>query len=303
MNPVAPIFKDAVLQQQFDTDGFVKLTLLEEADVADLLALYNNYFPNPSNNFFSSSYENNFKLKKEISDAIGKIVLPRLETVFCDYTWFGSAFLSKGNGPRSEMPMHQDWTIVDETKFVALNIWTPLQQTTEQNGTLEVLKGSHRWHKALRAPTLPFYYEGYQQVLKEKLLAIPAKATEAVVLNQAVVHYSKANTTNAMRVAITSGIKSKGAPMIFHYWNKNTPGKIEQFSQEDDFLIRFTDFHQSIFKRPTIGNSNGLKDFNLIKPVASEVEALVGFVNGNMYSQQKIKEHGFAQRFIKWLKR
>lgn len=79
------------------------------------------------------------------------------------------------------MPMHQDWTIVDETKFVALNIWTPLQQTTELNGTLEVIKGSHRWHE-VRAPTLPFYFDGYQSQLKNCLTAIPSAPGEAIML-------------------------------------------------------------------------------------------------------------------------
>src|SRR3954467_6517290 len=116
MSTVPDIFKNEAQQKQFGEDGFLKITLLTEENVKELLALFTHYFPNPSVDFFSSSYENDFLRKKEISDAIGRIILPNLEKTFTDYTWFGSAFLSKGNGPRSEMPMHQDWTIVDETK-------------------------------------------------------------------------------------------------------------------------------------------------------------------------------------------
>lgn len=294
---VKAIFKDEALQKQFEADGFVKISLLKEEHVEALKTLFKQYFPNPSADFFSSSYENDFASKKEISEAIGKFMLPQLEHVFMDYSWFGSAFLSKGNGPRSEMPMHQDWTIVDETRFVALNIWTPLQDTDEENGTLEVIKGSHRWHSQLRAPTLPFYYNGFQQHLKTHLTCIPVKATEAIVLNQAVIHYSKPNKTNEIRLAITTGIKSKEAPMVFHYWDKHKPDEIEQFKQDDDFLLRFTDFHQTIFRRPATGESTGTKAFQLKTATAEEVEKI-----GNDAIAPAETRLSFAQKLRKWIK-
>lgn len=295
---VNAIFKEDVLQKQFEADGFVKITLLTHDDTEALKTLFAQYFPNPSADFFSSSYENDYLRKKEISEAIGNILLPRLEKVFTGYSWFGSAFLSKGNGARSEMPMHQDWTIVDETQFVALNIWTPLQDTNEENGTLEVIRGSHRWHSELRAPTLPFYYNGFQQGLKDHLTCIPVKATEAVVLNQAVIHYSKPNKTNEIRLALTTGIKSEGAPMLFHYWNKEKPDEIEQFKQEDDFLLRFTDFHQAIFQRPVTGESMGTKAFQLKTATAEEMDQLNNKVAGPV-EQARLS---FAQKLKRWIR-
>lgn len=290
------IFKDPAGQAQFNEDGFLKINLLTLEDIEELKSLFRKYFPDPSADFYSSSYDNDFGLKREISNAIGDIILPNLESVFMDYTWFGSAFLSKGNGARSEMPMHQDWTIVDETKFIALNIWTPLQDTTDENGTLQVIKGSHRWHKSVRAPTLPFYYNGYQELLKTKLTSIPTLATEAIVLNQALIHASKPNTTDQTRIAITTGIKSKDAPMIFHYWDKDRPEMIEQFSQDDDFLIRFTDFHQSIFLRPVLGKSLGLHPFQKPLVTNEEVEGLAGIVKNNPVRK------GFVNKLIQWIK-
>lgn len=293
---VKAIFKNTEQQKQFEEDGFLKISLLTEEDVASLKNIFKNYYPNPSADFYSSSYENDFIIKKEMSDAIGKIIVPNLDKTFIDYTWFGSAFLSKGNGPRSEMPMHQDWTIVDENQFIALNIWTPLQDTNDENGTLEVIKGSHKWHSELRAPTLPFYYNGYQEKLKSKLISIPTKATEAIVLNQAVIHYSKANKTSDIRLAITTGVKSKDAPMIFHYWNKEEPNVIEQFKQEDDFLIRFTNFHTSIFQRPTLGESIGKEPYVLKNVTDLEIDNLTA-------TQSVLKEQSLFQKIIQWVKK
>jgi hypothetical protein len=295
---VPPIFKDPELQKQFDEEGYVKIFLLPGEDVNQLKSLFTHYFPDPSSDFYSSSYENSYPAKKKMSDEIGLIMHPNLEKVFVDYTWFGSAFLSKGNGPRSEMPMHQDWTIVDEQNYVAINIWTPLQDTNEENGTIEVIPGSHQWHTSLRAPTLPFYFEGYQHELKPKLVAIHAKANEAIVLNQSIIHYSKPNTTKDVRVAVTTGIKTKNAPMLFHYWNKEEPGKIELFEQEEDFLIRFENFHQSIFQRPVLGNSIGFKPFELPKVTKEEIMDRVGTRLKNTHSSKK----GLKQKLFGWMK-
>lgn len=289
------IFKNKQHQKTFEEDGYLKIKLLKPDDVEHLHSLFQKYFPEPSKDFYSTSFNNDFTLKKEVSQAIGEIIAPRLELFFTDYTWFGSAFLSKGDGPRSEMPMHQDWSIVDENKFYALNIWTPLQDTNERNGTLEVIPGSHLWQDQVRAPTLPFYYNGYQTQLQSKLQRVNVMATEAIVLNQAVIHSSKPNATKDIRIAITSGIKTKGAPMLFHYWDKNNPTQIEEFYQEDDFLIRFTNFHQSIYERPTIGRSQGLKPFNLGNPTAEDVQKLLGKRN------PESGKNTFAGKLLKWI--
>lgn len=299
-NPVPTIFKNEQHQKDFDEQGFVKVELLSQEDVKQLNELFLQYYPDPSSDFYSSSYENDFTLKKKISDEIGKVIVKNLDHVFENYTWFGSAFLSKGNGPRSEMPMHQDWTIVDEKKYVAINIWTPLQDTNEENGTLEVIKGSHRWHDSLRAPTLPFYYDGHQSQLKEILHPINTKATEAVVLNQAIIHYSKPNKTNDIRIAITTGIKTKGSPMLFHYWDKNSPCEIELFEQEEDFLINFENFHQSIFQRPVIGKSLGKKPYSVSKPTSEELaKYTLNSLEDKITTRKKVS---IQEKLFGWLK-
>lgn len=275
MRNAPPIFKDPSLQERFVTDGFVKIELLTVEDIVTLKKLFYEQMKEAPDVFFSSSYLDDYQKKKAVSEMIGKIVLPRLEQHFTEYSWFGSAFLSKGSGASTEMPMHQDWTIVDEQQFVALNIWTPLQDTNEQNGTLEVIPGSHAFHEALRAPTLPFYYKGFENKMKQLLVPVHTKATEAVVLNQAVIHYSKPNMTPDDRLAITTGIKSKGAPMTFHYWNKEEPGQVEVFRQEDDFLLRWANFHEAIFKRPEFGTPIGKTDFQFPAASDEEVNALV----------------------------
>jgi hypothetical protein len=273
---VPPIFIDDDLQQQFDKDGYVKISLLDDDEIEQLTSSFYRHMKRVPDAFYSSSYLHDSNHKIDISNEIGQIITPKLKDHFRDYTWFGSAFLSKGSGSSTEMPMHQDWTIVDENKFVALNIWTPLQDTDEANGTLEVIPGSHRFHDCMRAPTLPFYFKGFEDQMKKLLKPIHTKANEAIVLNQAVIHYSKPNMTNKDRLAITTGIKSKDAPMVFYYWNKNTPDTLEAYAQEDDFLLRWNDFFSDIFLKPTQGHFVGQHSFHFPKSNEAEVNQLLG---------------------------
>ena len=286
-----PIFLDPELQQQFDTDGFVKIQLLTKEDIVTLNELCTNSFPETGSTFFSSSYLNDFEQKKEISDAITQIVQTRANSYFKEFRLIGAAFLIKGIGPQSEMPMHQDWSIVDESQFYAINVWIPLTNATVANGALEVVKGSHVWNDAIRAPTLPFYFEGYQERLKEQLSLIEASPGEAIILNQAIIHYSKANTTNTSRPALTTGLISKEAPLMLHYWNREQPNEIELFEQDDDFLLKFEDFHTSIFERPVIGKSKAVRPFK----VPSMTDALFNSMTG----YKKEKKKNLLCRFFK----
>lgn len=257
-----PIFKDAEIQRKFDEDGFVKIPLLSEQEVDALAQLRIEYFPEKGSAFFSSSYLDDYDLKMEISNKISETISASLAKQCVNYRLIGAAYLIKGIGKRSEMPMHQDWTIVDEQEFYAANVWIPLTDTNEENGTLELMKGSHKWNEALRAPTLPMSFAGLEGKIKPKLTVVPAKKGEVIILNQATIHYSKPNVTDEIRPAITTGMISQKAPLKFHYWDKER-SQIEEFAQEDDFLFRFENFMEAIYKRPLMGTSKQFFDYSI----------------------------------------
>ncbi len=269
-----PIFKDAEIQRKFDEDGFVKIALLSEDEVETLAKMRMEYFPEKGSVFFSSSYLDDYDLKMEISNKIMSIINDCLAKQCVNYRLIGAAYLIKGIGKHSEMPMHQDWTIVDEQQFYAANVWIPLTDTNEVNGTLELMKGSHNWNEALRAPTLPMSFVGLEEKIKPKLTLVPAKKGEVIILNQATIHYSKPNMTDEIRPAITCGLISQHAPLKFHYWDKDR-AQIEEFAQEDDFLLRFENFMEAIYKRPLMGTSKQFFDYSIPKWSEHELNKLI----------------------------
>jgi hypothetical protein len=283
-----PIFIDAEIQRKFDEDGFVKISLLSDEEVDALAKMRMEYFPEKGSVFFSSSYLDDYELKMEISNKISALINSSLAKQCVNYRLIGAAYLIKGIGKHSEMPMHQDWTIVNEQEFYATNVWIPLTDTNEENGTLELMKGSHKWNEALRAPTLPMSFVGLEDKIKPKLTIVPAKKGEVIVLNQATIHYSKPNMTDEIRPAITCGMISEKAPLKFHYWDKER-SQIEEFAQEDDFLLSFENFMESIYDRPKMGTSQGFSDYSITKWNESDL---------NKLTKSKIDKPSFFQRIF-----
>ncbi|MCF8256214.1 MAG: phytanoyl-CoA dioxygenase family protein [Flavobacteriales bacterium] len=252
------IFLSDSHQQTFDRQGFLVQPFLSAEEVARLDALFDELHPElGGSGFFSGSYSNDLSYKKRASDAIVEVFSRRYAELFTDYAPFGGAFLYKVPGENSALAPHQDWTIVDETQHVALNCWVPLCDVTLENGALMILPGSHFDHlNVVRAPTVPFFFSGNDDLVVQELVPMEVKAGTAVILNQSVIHYSPPNRSGNVRKAITAGVKSAGAQMYFHYREPDRE-ELEVREMDDDFLIRFENFSEAIMQRPAMGRPIG----------------------------------------------
>lgn len=261
---VNPIFKDEHHQQLFNKQGFIVLPFLNTDEVQLLDNFFDELHPNLGNaGFFSGTYSKDTTYKKLASEKIVSVFSRVYEETFINYTPFGGAFLYKVPGHDSALAVHQDWTIVDETKNVALNCWVPLCDVTIENGPLMVLPGSQfDALNVVRSPTLPFFFSGDDNIVMEQLIPMEVKAGTAVILNQSVIHYSPTNKSNKVRKAITAGVKTKDAQMYFHY---KIPDKdeLEVFEVPDSFFLNFNDFLNDIGKRPYWGGSIGVMQYKL----------------------------------------
>ncbi len=272
------IFKDEAQQALFDKQGFVVAPFLEEHEVAALNALFDSLHPNLQQNagFVSGSYSPDAAYKQKASEEIVKIFSKHYERLFVNYQPFGAAFLYKMPNPNSQLGIHQDWTIVDEEQYIALNCWVPLTDVDATNGALAMVPGTHYDKiKSIRCPTLPFFFANNDDVMEKAAVPVYVKAGYVVVLDQSIVHYSPPNRSNKIRKAITAGVKSKGVDMTFHYRDhavENAP--IERFRMPENFLISFDNFLQDIVQRPKYGVPLGTVDFEQKILERNEVIAL-----------------------------
>jgi hypothetical protein len=283
------IFQSAEHQSLFEKQGFIVLDFLNENEVNELNQIFDELHPDfNKSGFYSGSYSADKNYKKSASQEIVRVFSRSYEKYFKDYTPFGGAFLFKVPGVNSDLAMHQDWTIVDEEEHVALNCWIPLNDIHENNGALHIVPGSHYGgYKTLRAPTLPFFFTGNDQLVEQAAIPMYVKAGQAVILNQSVIHFSTPNISTEVRKAITAGVKSKDAQMYFHY---KVPEKdeLEVFEMDDDFLISFNNFFEDIGKRPYLGKSIGFIPYK--NPILEQE-------NLKLTIEQLTLESGFPYKF------
>jgi hypothetical protein len=301
LSKIPEIFKNTEHQYLFETQGYVKIQFLDKSQIDFLNKTFDELHPQlPESGFVSGSYFSDYNYKRKASDIILEVFTPSYERIFKDYTAFGGSFLFKMPSKNSDLVLHQDWTIVDENKAVALNCWVPLCDTSIENGTLMVLPGAHNYNfQVHRAPTLNFFFTGNEDLIMQHLVPTNAKAGEAVILNQSLVHYSPPNLSGEIRKAITAGVKTINEPMLFFYHNqKAAKNELDVYSMEEDFLIRFDNFAKDIFAPPINGQYIKTIPYQLPKPDRNELENMIfdflrksGYKIKDRISEEKTSEN------------
>lgn len=255
------VFKDPILQRQFDRDGYIVVPFLSKEEVASLTALFYELHPqSPGEPFYSTTFNKEEPFKKIVTERTGKIFDRVVDGYFEKIKKLGSSFLRKAPGEAGKMPVHQDWTVVDESKYCSVTIWVPLVDTAEANGAMRVLPGSHRFTQTLRAPTLPGEYAGVSEEIWNSMTTLPMKAGQALIFNHALLHASSANTSSKERLAITYGLIPEEATLLLYHLNET--GKLEKYQMPDDMFQRY----YNIGERPLFGEK--VDEFSYeVKPV------------------------------------
>jgi hypothetical protein len=244
------IFQDSTTQLKFNRDGYVVIDFISTYLAETIASYFYQFHVAPPMGFYAEAYNPDQGIKNEIFIETDKLLQDSLNSVFCNYKKLGSTFLCKAPGQEGKVNVHQDWTVVDESKFFSATIWIPLVDTTADNGALKVLPGSHLFFDAYRSNNIPVSYKGSEELLWNNMITVPMKAGQAFVLNHAVIHASAANLTHKERLVLAYGIIPDNARLLFYHMEKNEPnGLIEKYDMPDDFFQRY----YNIGERPQFG--------------------------------------------------
>ena len=247
------VFKNIELQNKFNEDGFVVLpAFLGNNTISTLNSIYKKHFPKEPEFFYSTSFIENQDLKKQLNSEIEELIKEKVSENFNDFKTLGSSFLSKPIGENGQMPVHQDWTVVDENKFASITIWIPLIGTHSKNGAIKVLKASQKFNTALRSPTIEPNISEISEDILERMETLEMKAGDAFIFNHAVFHASAINFSKEERVALTYGLVHQDAELCFYHNNGNN--EIEKYSVDQHF---FQNYNSSIGEKP--------KDYKIIE--------------------------------------
>jgi ectoine hydroxylase-related dioxygenase (phytanoyl-CoA dioxygenase family) len=224
------IFSETKLQEEFETNGFVKLPLLTKTEISQLTDLFLSYtegnIKNTDYGMYISLEENDSGLKQRLVSTISSIILPKVKPYFIGCKPHLGSFLVKGPGDYDYTYPHQDWTFVDSPPYHSMTVWIALVDTDESNGALGFVKGSHLFFdKPIGSPSPEFqtYTNGHEDFFYEYLTFQPLKAGEAIVFDNRTIHGAPPNKTESLRIAVAIGMTPEESQLYHYYLLPNQP--------------------------------------------------------------------------------
>ena len=262
-------FRNETLQKEFEENGFVVIDFYNNEEISKLNKFFYSLQDVPKDGFFPTTFFQNKQMRDKVDNYVVEIGNRSIENIFKDIKIVHGSFIIKNSDKKSELRLHQDMSLVDESKFSGANIWIPLIDLTVTNGALYVLPKSHRIFPTYRGASIPNMYDKHTNFILPYLTPLYLKAGQAVIFDQSIIHYSPPNLSGKIRITTNIFITQKDAAYRMYYCdNTRATDSIEIFEQDDDFMTKFMQFGYNIYDRPSIGKSIGFTNYDF--PVLDE---------------------------------
>ncbi|MBL4586932.1 MAG: phytanoyl-CoA dioxygenase family protein [Flavobacteriales bacterium] len=230
-----PILKDKELNRKLFDDGFVTLPFLNPNEVKLLKELFIQHHTESEvigNGLYVTAARKNTETVHSVSDGIKEIFARSISQHIENGQTLGGTFITKPANESEPLQPHQDWSIVDESRFRSFTIWVPLNDVEDENGSMYVLPKSHEFIRGYRHVTIPSVCGLIYDHTWKHLKPMHLKSGEALIFDHALIHASKPNCSDKIWIAATHSLLSVDAAMRF-YWNNN--GTVEEFEGEKYF--------------------------------------------------------------------
>ena len=212
------IFIDNNLQNKIDEHGYIILNLHDIDIVQKIKSLYTETIINKNKtDLYESSRNNRTEINNYINQKLKLIIQPEAEKLFAKSDFYGGTFMVKSNNFTTELPLHQDWNIVNELQDVVYLIWIPIQDVDENNGTLFLIEKSHLLFENYRSGSFPSIRISRQFLPKGKIKTIELKVGEYLIYNPAIFHGSYKNRQKQERVVATAMVTNKDAILTYYH--------------------------------------------------------------------------------------
>ena len=229
-----PIFHVDALNTKLRQDGYVIVDFLDNEEVTNLRHAFQVLHPSEQSGFYASSHVEDRNFRRQVNDSITAVFQRPMMQNLINVEGLGGAFISKAPGKKGILPLHQDWNIVDETKWRSYNIWVPLVDVSEHNGAVMVLKGSHSKKHVFRGPNIPPILPGDAETVLEHMELLPMRKGQALIYDHALWHASPINQSDDPRLVAVYGMAPKSAPIKFYHMAEDM---IYEYNASADFYL------------------------------------------------------------------
>ncbi len=249
------IFNNQDLELEFNKNGYVSVPFLSSEEVTELKELFFSSLPtsggqikaeetgveNANHITYDFTFiDKNIDYKREVYKIITKRFGPKMNELLNGYRPIIANYIRKKSAT-GEVPLHQNWAFADEEKCTTVSIWCPLVDSTEDNGTLQVVPGSHKRFGKYRGPMVPWELDNIKSaIIDNYLVPLETKAGDCIILDDSIVHYSAINKTEGLRLAIQLICIPEEFPSIhYHMDASESADQIKVLHVEDDFYMEF----------------------------------------------------------------
>ena len=249
------VLRDKKLEETFQKDGYVTIPFLSSGEVEKLKQAFFDTLPEsqgiitPADENFDTKQlitydftfiDKNIDYKRTVFKIITEAFQRHYDNYLLDYKPIIANYIRKKEND-GEVPLHQNWAFVDEKKCSSVSIWCPLVDSTVENGTLQVVPGSHKRYGAVRGPMIKSELEEIkQEIIANHLIPLPTKAGDAVILDDSIVHYSAINKTGGLRLAIQLILIPEEEPSIhYHMDHSKSSTRVEVLEVDREFYMNF----------------------------------------------------------------
>jgi hypothetical protein len=275
------VLNDDALNAEFIKNGYVRVPFISPEEIQLLTQHFFDTLPQsggqitadetgvdgtPLITYDFTFIDKNIAYKKQVFDMITARFRARMDQLLADYKPIIANYIRK-KSDNGEVPLHQNWAFADEHKCYTVSIWCPLVDSTIDNGTLQVVPGSHKRFGETRGPMVPWELDSIkQEIISKYLVPLETRAGDCVILDDSIIHYSAVNKTSGLRLAIQLICIPSEMPSIHYHMNSGvSQEQIEVLEVDADFYMQFNPW-----KNP--GNVKRIKTIPFRKGLIDEKE-------------------------------
>lgn len=234
---VRPAFRDPEVQRVYDRQGYVVVRTLEDEQIARLLALWNTSMtPAQDLPFAVSVCSDDFAFRAKIDPEIRAAFAGFAARELIDYRLCVGSFLTKRGDDGPAIDLHTDTTFVDESRFLALNLWTTLVDVGPENGCLRMVPGSHLLGAPIRGTIGTFRWPEFVPLIEQRYLVdVPMVAGETCFIDPRTIHGSYPNNSGAYRIC-TSALAVPTESELRYCYQEYPGGDIDLYHHDDEYF-------------------------------------------------------------------
>jgi hypothetical protein len=251
-------FRSAELARAFHDEGYAAVPFLNAEELARARKLFADLNSGCQSGFYSTLWSGDLDYRRHVHGELKDILSRPIREIAEGYRMCLANFAVKQpQKADSKVPIHQDWSMVDETKHFAIAVWCPLVDVDSENGCLAVVPRSHRIVSNIRCnhsndTSYSPFYNLFGRLEENYLREVPMKAGEAIIYQQGLLHGSKANQSPTPRAAIVAVYLPENATIKHYYQNSAT--SIDEYDVEEDFYWKTAQIASPPVGQKLVGN-------------------------------------------------